>query len=508
MALKILSDRQIRDLDAYTIEHEPITSNKLMWRAAKAFTAAFTKRFPSRLYPVHILCGMGNNGGDGLCIGMMLKQKGYPVSLYAVKYTKKGSDDFNHYAEQLQNQNLSLHNIETEEDIPLFGKNEIIIEGLWGTGLSHPIEGIGASVIDAINKSEARIVSIDIPSGLNTNDVNEYIKIRADLTISFQLPKLCFFVQDTGPFCGKTIWVDIGLAKEKIDQTDCSTFFLEETDIFPLLPKRERFSHKGSYGRSLLIGGSRGLAGAITFASRAAHEAGAGLVTAAVPAELVQIIQSNQPETMVLANKGQASIENLPEEINSFDAIAYGPGIGKDSCPERALEDLLKAAPSNLVIDADGLNILSRKPHLLDLLPSNTILTPHVGEFDRLAGSSTNGFNRLEMLKSKAKEWKVWIVLKDSYTAIASPSGMVYINPTGNALLAHGGSGDVLCGLITGLLARGLNPGDACKLGVYLHGLAADLFRDKTGEDVLMPLDLCDWIKQAHKRLLQTQFYG
>lgn len=500
MAIKIPSDKQIRELDGFTIQSEPISSQALMWRAAQAFVNEFTKAHPTRSKSVLVFCGMGNNGGDGLCIGLILKRLSYRVQVFTAHYSPNASPDFEYYRAKYISEGLNIHQVFDKADFPKLNDSDIVVDGLWGTGLSRPIEGIGFQLIKHINQSGAKVVSIDIPSGLNTNKSNDFIKIKADTTISFEFPKLSFFLPETGPYAGVWKAPSIGLSQEGIENLQVNSFVSELEDFSSSFPTNRCFSHKGDNGRALLMGSSSGMLGALSFAGAAAHAVGAGLIHLGLGQDQIMAMQILQPESMCLSAGRNSNVDSLPD-IDKFDAICFGPGIGRAPETAEVLEKLISKRPSRLLIDADGLNLLSENLDWLKNLPNETILTPHPGEFSRLAGSSEDSFHRIEKAREFAKTYQCVLVLKDSFTQVFCPKGDLFINPTGNPVLSHGGSGDVLAGCITGLLTRGLKPLDAAKIGVYLHGLAADMYAEKTGHQTILPDVLANKLRDAMYRV-------
>jgi ADP-dependent NAD(P)H-hydrate dehydratase / NAD(P)H-hydrate epimerase len=471
--MKILSASQIRALDAHTIQNEPIRSVDLMERAARAFVKWWCARLDNQRQVV-VLCGKGNNGGDGLAIGRLLSEKGYGVSVYVVQYTESGSDDFLANLERLRNC-LPVHSISSQADIPGLSSNCIVIDALLGSGLSRPVSGLLQEVVQAINESPAQVVSVDIASGLYADQPNNQQDaiIRPDHTVSFQLPKLAFMMPRNGPMIGDWHVVDIGLSQSFIDQADTPYYFTDFETAQSLVRKREKFSHKGTFGHALLIAGSFGKMGAAQLSGKACLRAGVGLLTMHVPRCGYTIMQIALPEAMTSVDIHEQIISTLPG-LGSYSGIGLGPGLGKEPQTLHALEELLEHTQAPMVWDADALNLLSENQELLKKIPEDTILTPHPKEFERLAGKSPNDYDRLELARQFAREHRVIVCLKGAHTAIILSDGTVHFNSTGNAGMATGGSGDVLTGIITALLAQKYAPQDAARLGVYQHGVAGD----------------------------------
>lgn len=494
--MKILSSDQTRKVDQYTIENEPIKSIDLMERASKAFVEKFKELVRDGQHRISIFCGVGNNGGDGLAIARLLKKEGHHVHVYTIGKLEKASADFSANFKRLPKSIDTLH-IDSEKDFPLVSDHEIIIDGLFGSGLSRPVEGIYAQLIDHLNSSQAEIISIDIASGLFSDQqtIGKSI-IQPNHTISCQVPKLAFFQPSLAQYVGDWHIVDIGLRQEFINGLSSPFCVTTTEEAAGLLPQRPKFSHKGDAGRMLLVAGSKGKMGACVLASKAAFRAGVGLLTVHSPACGQDILQSSIPEAMVLDDPDQKVISKIdfPENTN---CISIGPGIGTDSKTAKGLHQLLTSAKRPMVLDADALNILSENKDWLKLIPKESILTPHPGEFKRLVGQWTDDFQRLELLIEFCKKYQLNIVLKGAFSAVCSSSGNIFFNPTGNPGMATAGSGDVLTGIIGALVAQGLEPFNALRLGVYLHGLSGDLAKKELGEISLMASDLIEFLPQA-----------
>ncbi len=486
--MKILNAEQIRSADAFTIEHEPIASIELMERASEKFVEAF--------YPDHetknniaVVCGNGNNGGDGLAISRILLTKGYDVQPFIVQLYESGSPDFMSNLKRLEGE-YQVASIKDGKSLPDFNKYHAIIDAIFGSGLSRPVTGLYGDVIEAINKSEAEVVAVDIPSGLFTDKLHASgVVINASCTISFQLPKLSFFMPENFRYVGNWQVVNIGLAQEFIDQQKTGFTTIEKTDVAPLLPKRSKFAHKGSFGHGQIAGGSYGKMGAITLAAKAFMRTGAGLLTVTIPASGTNIMQTTVPEAMVLEQPGDKRITKINISSKS-ESIGIGPGLGQDDDTVAAFTDFLDGNKKHLILDADALNIISNNRELLSLLPSQTIITPHVKEFDRLVGPSENSWLRIEKAREFSQKWQLITVLKGAHTAVIDQAGKVRFNTTGNPGMATGGSGDVLLGIITSFRTQGLSAIDAAVAGVYIHGRAADIAIHDQGMSSLVASDI------------------
>lgn len=498
--MKILSAAQIRELDAYTIEHEPVSSIDLMERASQAFTDWFVKKFDTS-HPVKVFCGPGNNGGDGFAIARMLLKKSYQVEVYAPFSEKKSADC--KVNEERYALLKKINYLRELFDFPLIERDTILIDALFGSGLSKPLEGLYAEAVRNINASGALVISVDIASGLFVDSQNEDENIvRPAYTLSFQLPKLSFLLPQNAVYTGEWHLLDIGLSAEFLDSIISDYFFSDEAYVKSLIRKREKFSHKGSFGKALIVAGSFGMMGAAVLAVKSCLRAGVGLVKAHVPRCGYEIMQTAVPEAMVLTDPSLDSITDISSS-EGYSAIGLGPGFSEGKASAEALEKFLRSCNVPVVLDAGALNILSKERSLLKLIPAGSILTPHPGEFERLAGKSENDYHRLELLKNFAKEYNCYVVLKGAYTAIARPEGIVCFNSTGNPGMATAGSGDVLTGIITGLLAQGYSSLHAAVLGVYIHGYAGDLAAERLSEPALIASDILDEISEVYKILYQ-----
>ncbi|MDN5200666.1 NAD(P)H-hydrate dehydratase [Fulvivirgaceae bacterium BMA10] len=495
--MKILSAPQIRQADAYTIEHEPIASIDLMERASNAFVDYFTRLFGTK-NKILICCGTGNNGGDGLAIARLLSSMNYEVAVLVVRPNKEapGSADFEINYRLLPGI-IPLTEINDNTQVPEKFNTDIIIDAIFGSGLSRPVEGLYAFVIRAINQSQAEVVSVDIASGLFCDTIAaEGPIVTPHMTISFQLPKLAFLLPENDPFVGEWKVVDIGLSSDFIADQKSKSHYVSSSDIKKMLRRREKYSHKGTFGRALLIGGSYGKIGAIVLSSRACLRSGAGLLITHVPQCGYEVLQTAVPECMVTTDASFEYISELPT-IQNYQAIGIGPGLGVQEMSLKALRELLKDVKNPMVIDADAINLIAQNDDLIDLLPANTILTPHPKEFERLAGPWENDLERLDLQREFSKKHEVLIVLKGAHTSVSTPEGRVYFNSTGNPGMATAGSGDVLTGILTGLLSRGYSARKAAILGVYMHGLAGDLAAEKLGEESLIASDIIDYLPHA-----------
>lgn len=487
--LKIINAEQTREADLFTIQNEPIESIDLMERASLAFVDRFCKLFNSE-QAVAVVCGTGNNGGDGLAIARLLISRGYQVEVLLLDFSELSRDC------QINYERLDGRLDKRKPKDFKLPKADIIIDAIFGSGLNRPVEGGLALVIESINASGAEVVSVDVPSGLFADTVNlDGAIVQATYTITFQRPKLSFFIPESGRYVGQWYMENIDLNEEFIENQE-SDFYLMDERTLQFLPKRKKFQHKGDFGRVQIFAGSLGKMGAAFLCAKAAMKSGAGLLTVHTAHCGMQILQTSLPEAMLTIDESEEFISSgsvLPET----DVVCIGPGIGRNTKTVENLRSLLKANPKKLVIDADGLNILSDHSELMDLLPEGSVLTPHVGEFHRLFGQCRNGLERIELAKSVAFKRKLVIVLKGAHTAVIDPTNKVCFNNTGNPGMATAGSGDVLAGVITGLLAQGLSSEKAAQLGVYVHGRAGDLAAKTFGETSMMASDLLNFMHRA-----------
>jgi len=514
--MKILSSEQIRQADAYTISHEPITSVNLMERAAKACVYWISSCLPGLdLLPekkgvkrgIKVFCGLGNNGGDGLAIARLLAAKKFKVEVYIIRYSDTCSADFLVNEKRLKKvKGVKIYNITSGGQLHSLVQSSgpyLILDALFGSGLSRPVENLAAEAISCMNKSGCRIISIDIPSGLYADknlDTKKETVVRATYTLAFQAPKLAFLFPETGPYVGGFSVLDIGLDEEFIASLPSKNYFVGNTEAGFLYKKRSRFSHKGTFGHALIVAGSYGKIGACVLASKACLVSGAGRVTVHIPKCGYGILQTANPEVMVEADSEERIISDSIV-IDRYNAIGIGPGIGTERETQNALKILIQNSSVPLVLDADALNILSENKTWISFLPKNSVLTPHPGEFRRLIGVADNGFDRLQMQKDFSIKYGVYVVCKDAYTSISCPDGEVYFNSTGNPGMATAGSGDVLTGIITGLLAQGYTPKKASVFGVFLHGRAGDIAAQRFGQESLIAGNITDCLGDAFKSI-------
>lgn len=495
--MKILNVQQIRQADQYTIENEPIASIDLMERASEQIVDWVCKHFTDECEVV-VLAGSGNNGGDGLAIARLLSNHNYKVSVILV-LGESGSDDFEENLSRLK----SIEKVEIFYDFDFSNSksNSIFIDAIFGSGLSRPIEGEIANLIQKVNNSKGIKLAVDIPSGIFADEPSPKETIfRSDFTLSFQVPKLAFMIAENQQFIGKYEVLDIGLSREFIDNcvSDYSIYQLLN-DIKSLL-KVESIAHKGIRGRAAIIAGGHARMGAAIIAAKGALHSGIGLLSVQVCPQCIDVIQNQIPEALILKDENEYVLGSYLD-YEKQDVIVFGPAVGFANKTIKLLEELLTTYNGQLILDADAITILAENRELLQLLPKGTILTPHLGEFKRLVGNYPNNFEALMQLKSFCTHHKVVVVLKGKNTAVCNENGQVSFNTTGNQGMAKGGSGDLLCGILAGIAPRVKNAYETAKLAVYLHGIAGDSSYQEYGENYMTPSTMISNLSTTFKSL-------
>lgn len=500
--MKILSAGQIREWDEYTIQHEPIASVDLMERAASACVDWLeTHDLAEKRFIV--FAGKGNNGGDGLAIARMLSEKEIAVSVYILEFGHKGTDDFQiNLARLHQHPAVDIRFLQAAEHFPALSGQEIIIDAILGSGINRPVEGLTASLISYMNQSGCKIVAVDIPSGLFTDHSSKgNITVQATHTLSFQCYKPALLMAENATAIGDVTILDIGLHSAYYDQLCGTPELVDDSVIQKLYRPVSRFAHKGHFGHALLIAGSYGKMGAAVLAIKSCLRSGAGLVTGLIPRCGYTIIQSSVPEAMVHTDAQDEYITTLPGDLDRYRSVGAGPGLGNNPATVKMLGELMQSYRGPVVYDADALNMMAQEKSLLKLISPGAVLTPHPKEFDRLFGESQNDVERIEKAVENARLLNTVIVLKGHHTLVVLPGGQQYFNSTGNAGMAKGGSGDVLTGILTGLIARGYPSADAAILGVYLHGLAADIAVKSSSCEALVATDIIACMGNAWRYL-------
>ena len=503
--MKLFSTNQIAEIDIYTIQNEPIADIDLMERASMQISNWIIQRFSTERKIV-VFAGPGNNGGDAMAIARQLADLDYICEFYLLDFGKelKGSPAIN-WKRLKEQKKVHLSRLVNRNDLPKINETDIILDGLFGSGLNRSLEGFPAEIVHNINQLLNTIIAIDIPSGLmgedNSGNIPDNI-IRADYTLTFQFPKISFLFPENEQYVGEWFVLPIGLHPDGINEISSSYHFVEAGEVREIIPLRMKFDHKGTYGHALLIAGSYGKMGAAVLSSKACLRAGVGLLTTHVPRMGYSIVQTAVPEAMVSIDQHDSICTEFPD-LEIYSAIGIGPGLNKKTNSCNALCSLLETSKVPLVIDADALNILSEHKEWLEKIPENSILTPHPGEFRRLAGESENSYLQLQKQIQFSKKYKVVVVLKGAHTAISTPDGKVFFNSTGNPGMATAGSGDALTGVLLGLLAQGMSSWDASLAGVFIHGLAGDFAAKDGSEFSLTAGDIIDYLGKAFSVILE-----
>lgn len=491
--MKLLSAQQIQQWDAFTMQQEPVASIDLMERAAQQCVEWLT-HYDLVKNPIKIFCGKGNNGGDGLAIARLLIENGVAPSVFILEFGAIGTDDFQLNLYRLHQFTTDIHFVQSAEFIPEITNEDIVIDALFGSGLNRPLQLLSAAVVEHINQSGATVISIDVPSGMSIDKSSKgNVIIKAAYTLTFQSLKLCFLVAENAAYAGKVHALDIQLDSHFTESIDTTFEVLSKEKILSGMKHRKSFSHKGDYGHSLLIAGNTGKMGAALLAAKACLRTGTGLLTVSVSKENLPILHIAIPEAMAMIRENDNSLD-------AFSTIGMGPGLGKSEEMQKMVASVLKQFKKPMVIDADALNIIALNKELLTQIPEGSVLTPHPKEFERLVGVCENDFERLNKAIELSTQYNLVVVLKGHFTLIAA-GGKGWLNMTGNAGLAKGGSGDALTGMITALLAQQYEPLQAALTGVYLHGLAADLALENQSEESLLASDVIDIIGRAYNYL-------
>jgi len=488
--IKLFKSEQIQEIDAYTIKHEPIASLDLMERAAKNMDFRMSIEFSTDT-PMLFLIGPGNNGGDGLVMARLMKHSGYEVQVLLIDIAPKLSPDCEHNLKRLKEVDIDVQYIKSMDDFPNISSDTMIVDAIFGAGLSRSIHGLPAEVIHKVNVLSNRRVAIDAPSGLfgENNSENDGAIFKADDTLAIHFPSLSFLFAENAQYVGVWDEIDIDLHPDAIENTPSNWFFIEANDVSARLKHRKAFAHKGDFGHALLIAGAYQKMGAAVLAAKACLKTGVGLLTCHIPQTGYLIMQISAPEAMISIDQSDVIFSDIPD-ISKHNAIGVGPGIGEKPNTVLAMKTLINQIEKPAVFDADALNVIAKNPELFEKIPKNSILTPHPKEFERLFGSSDNSYQELMKLTEAAKKHQIVIVLKGAFTRIALPDGRILFNQTGNPGMATGGSGDVLTGMILSFLAQKYSPADAAIIAVYLHGKAGDFYVQNNGMESLIASDI------------------
>lgn len=500
--MKIFNPNQLKQIEKETVTIQQISMNDLMERAANTVFNSIRNEFKFSETSFVILCGVGNNGGDGLALARLLKENGSKPTVYLLKSNNYSEDNLINQ-NRLEDSGVEIQIFDENTNIE-FPKNSVVIDAIMGYGLSRPLEGNLKFMIDKINNSGRKVISIDLASGMFCDKLNSEGDsiVKCDECLTFDSPKFSMLLQENHTNLKNFKILDIGFDKGAVEKQPSDYYFIDSEMIFELKKERNRFTYKYNFGNILLVGGSYGKMGAIQLEARAAMRCGGGLVTAYIPKCGYSIIQSTVPEALVVTDSTEELIIGFPN-IDKFNAIAVGPGLGTDDRTAYGFEQFLSEndfSEKKIIIDADGINLISKFKTLLKILPENAIITPHDKELERLIGSWQNTYEKFEKIKELTEEFKIIVVSKGAFTQIHLPDGKVYFNSTGNPGMATAGSGDVLTGMIAGLMGRGYTPKEATIVGIYLHGLSGDLAVAKVGEESLIAPDMVKFIPKALKK--------
>ncbi len=508
--MKIFTSPQIAEIDKCTLQSQAIDDYALVKRVAKQLSGWLKSNILKEKRRVIIFAGPGNNGNDAIALAASLGSRNIDCRLYLIKPQKSKRDT--PYVRRALIEELYIfgsvivNEIDEVEDIPVLSNESIVIDGIFGTGLNRSVEGIYCQIIESINNSDCIVVSIDVPSGLLSDVKNEDCKaavVRANYTLTLEFPKLCMFFKENYPFTGDWYVIEIGLDLDIIERLKTPYNMIDEASVRKILKKRGKYSHKGDYGHGLLIAGSTGMAGSAVLSAIGALRAGLGLITVHVPKRLYDIIQISVPEAICTTDSSENIFTSIVEkELDKFSAVAVGPGLGKAPETVTALRELVSRCNKPMVIDADAINIISVNRDILRDLPHNSVLTPHPKEFTRIAGESADSREAVEKQVKFSADNGVTVVLKGANTTVSTPDGELWFNSTGNPGMATAGSGDVLGGVILGLMTQGYCARDAAIAGVFIHSLAGDIVASKYGEESLISGDIARHLGDAFKQIL------
>jgi NAD(P)H-hydrate epimerase len=495
--LKILKSSEIQLVDSYTIAHEPVSPEGLVGRVGAVLARALLQQFPQQ-ERVDIVCGKGKNGGDGLALALSLADSAACRLRVLLCYPPQElCAEAAHFYGQVRQRPAVLCEQVCADRLPALHADALLVDALFGTGLNRPLAGYERKLVQHINGSGCCVLAVDIPSGLPSDGgavADEGAVVQARYTFTLNAPKLSLMLPALGELAGELRVLDVGLHPDAIGKAASPYRYFTQADARQLVRPRKKFSHKGAYGRCLLVAGSQGMMGAAVLAARACCHAGAGLLTAHVPACGAGVMQVAVPEAVLSIDEDERCFTGIRRvDVGRYSAIAVGCGVGRSRPVAAALEELLQAAPpARTVVDADALNIIADSKRLLDLLPENTIITPHAGEFERLVGLCGSDHERLLRQQRLAEERRLVVALKGAHTSVATPDGTTCFNSSGNAGMATAGSGDVLTGVILALLGQGYAPEQAAMLGVYMHGAAGDAAAARTSQSFITATDIIE----------------
>lgn len=494
--MKIFSAKQLLEADKVTQKNQKITSLELMERASEKIFSEINHRLNGAQIPIKVFCGIGNNGGDGLVVARKLINQGYKdVNVFIINYSDKRSKGFLENYSAIKDITKKWPVLLAEgADFPEITPNDFIIDAIFGIGLNRPLPKWVSNLIDHINQSQAFVVSIDMPSGMMADDrIDHQSIIEANYTLTFQAPKLAFFLPETAPFAGNVQVIDIGIDQQYLNETQPEATIIGKEQVLNLYQPRTKFSHKGSFGHVLMIGGSYGMIGSMVLATKAAYRIGTGKVTTLVPKCGYQVMQTSVPEALVKTSGEEQLLPSMDLKIEENQTICFGPGAGTDKKTMDFFEEVLSNLKKPMLIDADGINMLGIHKELIPKIPHQSVLTPHPKELEQLIGTWKNDFEKIEKTKAFSTKHNLVVVIKDAYTITVAGENL-FINVNGNPGLATAGSGDVLSGIITGLIAQNYDPTVAAVFGVYLHANTADIIINQHMPEYVIASDLVDYL--------------
>ncbi len=506
--MKLFTNDDIRAIEHMTLSAEAITTHTLIQRVAEGAAAEIAQRWrPSKRTVV--FAGPGNNGADALATAMRLIERGFNPTVYLFNIGGNSiKADCRHFRDMLINTcpNADFNEITTTFNTPELGASDLVIDGLFGSGLREPLSGGFMALVRYINESGAKVVSIDIPSGMfsdwNRQTPSRNI-IHAHLTLAVQFPRIAFFSPENAELIGQWKTIDIGLSREAIEKTKSSFHLIEESEIKSLLRVRQPFCSKADFGSACIVAGRYGMVGAAVLACKGALRSGVGKVTLYGPLCAYQIAQTAIPEAMFEADENQLMISDIRLD-HHFNALGIGPGLGTSDSTINAVETFIKQAKTPLVVDADALNAIARRPALINHLPILSVITPHTGEFDRLFGEHTTHESRILKALEVSKSHNILILLKGRYSALVRPDGKIYFNSSGSPALATPGSGDVLTGMITSFIAQGYKPEVSAIIAAFVHGKAGELAAERHGEYGVTASDIAQYTGTAIMNIMQS----
>ncbi|WP_185882939.1 NAD(P)H-hydrate dehydratase [Blattabacterium cuenoti] len=504
--MKILSSDQIKKVDQYCIDSESISRIELMEKSAKSCFNWIIQHLTKNNTPFIILSGVGNNGGDGLALARILYIHGFQVSVYILNVSNHYSDEFLINKNKALKYGIKLENIYQGDVFPILNRKSYLIDSIFGIGFNRTIGNFWKKFIHFINEKKFRsIISIDVPSGIFIEKQNHTYDdiIQSNYTLTFEVPKLPFFLPSYDKYVGKWFILNIGWKNHYIKKMYTKNFYIDEYYIKKIKKKREKFSHKGNYGYGVLIGGSYGMIGSIILSGKASIRSGIGKLILYTPHCGYSIIQNQIPEAIIQTDKNKNYISNIVSLPNNINSIGIGMGMGTNYHTKYALESFLMKCNKNIpiVIDADAINIIAKHLNLLNYLPHESIITPHPKEFSRIFGIWKNDYQKLQMLTNISKKYNIFIILKGAHTIISTPDKELYFNSTGNPGMATAGSGDVLSGIIVSLLSQGYSPKNSCIISVYLHGLSGDIAKNQFNEEFITSTDIIHYLSKAFQKI-------